>query len=67
MAPGFAPLQSSVTSCPLECHLSLSLGRRTLLASFSPITQRTASVARKEISFRWKPIFTVVEAQLLIT
>lgn len=45
---------------------SHSRGKRVLRALPS-ITPGTAAVAKKEISFRWKPIFTVAETKLLIT
>lgn len=48
-------------------RLIFVLRKWILIAFFSSIPQRMASVARKEISFRWRPIFTEVETKLLIT
>lgn len=36
-------------------HLLAALRKWILIAFFSSIPQRMASVARKEISFRWRP------------
>lgn len=56
-----------LTSHSARCHLLCALHKWILIAFFSSITQGTALVAKKEISFRWKPIFTVVGTKLLIT
>lgn len=55
------------TSRPAHPCLLVALCKWILIAFFSSVPQRMASVARKEISFRWRPIFTVVETKLLIT
>lgn len=46
----------------------LSALRKWILMAFSSsLPPRTAAVARKEISFRWTPVLTVLETTLLIT
>ena len=56
-----------LTSHSARCHFLFVLRKWIQIAFFSSITQRMALVAKKGISFRWKPIFTVVETKLLIT
>lgn len=56
-----------LTSCPARARLLVALRKWILIAFFSSVPQRMASVVREEISFRWRPIFTVVETKLLIT
>lgn len=65
--PRLLMVPGGLTSRSALPRLLFALRKWILIAFFSSLPARMALVARKEISFRAKPIFTVVETKLLIT